>query len=116
MKLYVRRMFIADEIDILPGYLRFVSGIVDSADLPLNLSRETIQENTILGAIRKGVTNRVISEIEKLADKEPERTPRCGRRSALSSRKGSTRTMSAAMGSTPVAASPAPRTPKAGAR
>ena len=66
------RMFIADDIDILPGYLRFVSGIVDSADLPLNLSRETIQESTILGAIRKGVTNRVISEIEKLADKEPE--------------------------------------------
>ena len=73
MKLYVRRMFIADDIDILPGYLRFVSGIVDSADLPLNLSRETIQESTILGAIRKGVTNRVISELEKLADKEPER-------------------------------------------
>ncbi|MCP8940144.1 molecular chaperone HtpG [Alsobacter sp. SYSU M60028] len=73
MKLYVRRIFIADDIDLLPGWMRFVSGVVDSADLPLNLSRETIQESPILGAIRKGVANRVMSELEKLADKEPER-------------------------------------------
>ncbi|MHB2165491.1 molecular chaperone HtpG [Alsobacter sp. R-9] len=72
MKLYVRRMFIADDIEILPGYLRFVSGIVDSADLPLNLSRETIQESAILGAIRKGVTNRVLSDLEKLAENDAE--------------------------------------------
>ncbi|WP_245421944.1 molecular chaperone HtpG [Alsobacter soli] len=73
MKLYVRRMFISDELEILPGYLRFVSGVVDSADLPLNLSRETIQESPILAAIRKGVTNRILSELEKLADKDPEK-------------------------------------------
>ena len=73
VKLYVRRMFIADDLDILPPYLRFVSGVVDSADLPLNLSRETIQESPLLAAIRKGVTNRILSEIEKLAEKDPER-------------------------------------------
>ncbi|GGH30241.1 chaperone protein HtpG [Alsobacter metallidurans] len=72
MKLYVRRMFISDELEILPGYLRFVSGVVDSADLPLNLSRETIQDSPILAAIRKGVTNRVLSELDKLADKDAE--------------------------------------------
>ena len=96
MKLYVRRVFITDDTEILPGYLRFVRGLVDSADLPLNVSREMIQESPILGAIRKGVTSRVLSEIEKLAEKEPEATPRCGRRSVRCSRKGSTRTSSAA--------------------
>jgi molecular chaperone HtpG len=55
----------------LPRYLRFVRGLVDSADLPLNVSREKIQESPLLGAIRKGVTGRVVSELEKLADKEP---------------------------------------------
>jgi molecular chaperone HtpG len=69
----VRRMFIADDIEILPAYLRFVCGVIDSADLPLNLSRETIQQSPILVAIRKAVTNRIIAEFEKLAEKEPER-------------------------------------------
>ncbi|WP_019994568.1 molecular chaperone HtpG [Aureimonas ureilytica] len=73
MKLYVRRVFITDEAEILPRYLRFVRGLVDSADLPLNVSREMIQESPALAAIKKGVTNRVLSELEKLADKEPER-------------------------------------------
>ncbi|MFO1150763.1 MAG: molecular chaperone HtpG [Alsobacter sp.] len=73
MKLYVRRMFIADDIEILPAYLRFVCGVIDSADLPLNLSRETIQQSPVLTAIRKAVTNRIIAEFEKLAEKEPER-------------------------------------------
>ncbi len=72
MKLYVRRMFIADDIDLLPGYLRFVCGVVDSADLPLNLSRETIQESPILAAIRKAVANRVLSDLEKLAESDAE--------------------------------------------
>ncbi len=72
MKLYVRRVFITDEADVLPRYLRFTRGIVDSNDLPLNVSREMIQESPILSAIRKGVTNRVLSELEKLSDKEPE--------------------------------------------
>jgi molecular chaperone HtpG len=72
MKLYVRRMFISDEVELVPGYLRFVSGVVDSADLPLNLSREMIQTSPILAAIRKGVTNRLLADLGKLAKSEPE--------------------------------------------
>ena len=72
IKLYVKRVFITDEAEILPRYLRFVRGLVDSADLPLNVSREMIQESPILAAIRKGVTSRVLTDLEKLAEKEPE--------------------------------------------
>jgi molecular chaperone HtpG len=72
IKLYVKRVFITDDADILPRYLRFVRGLVDSADLPLNVSREKIQESPLLAAIRKGATSRVLSELERLADKEPE--------------------------------------------
>jgi molecular chaperone HtpG len=68
MKLYVRRVFITDEAQILPRYLRFVRGLVDSADLPLNVSREMIQQSPMLAAIHKGVTNRVLTELEKLAE------------------------------------------------
>ena len=71
-KLYVKRVFITDEAEILPLYLRFVRGLVDSADLPLNVSREMIQESPLLAAIRRGVTGRVLDEIGKLAEKEPE--------------------------------------------
>jgi molecular chaperone HtpG len=71
IKLYVKRVFITDDAEILPRYLRFVRGLVDSADLPLNLSREMIQESPILTAIRKAVTGRVLGELEKLAEKEP---------------------------------------------
>ena len=71
IKLYVKRVFIADDAEILPRYLRFVRGLVDSADLPLNVSREKIQESPLLAAIRKAVTGRVLSEFERLADKEP---------------------------------------------
>ena len=72
IKLYVKRIFIADDADILPRYLRFVRELVDSADLPLNVSREKIQESPLLAAIRKGVTSRVLAEFERLADKEPQ--------------------------------------------
>src|ERR1017187_2673586 len=72
IKLYVKRVFITDEADILPRYLRFVRGLVDSADLPLNVSREMIQESPLLAAIKKGATSRVLAELERLADKEPE--------------------------------------------
>ena len=72
IKLYVKRVFITDEAEILPRYLRFVRGLVDSTDLPLNVSREMIQESPILAAIRKGVTSRVLGDLEKLAEKEPE--------------------------------------------
>ncbi|TWG65811.1 molecular chaperone HtpG [Aminobacter sp. J44] len=70
MKLYVRRVFITDEADILPRYLRFVRGLVDSADLPLNLSREMIQESPLLAAIRKGVTNRILGDLAKMAEND----------------------------------------------
>ena len=72
MKLYVKRVFITDDAELLPRYLRFVRGLVDSADLPLNVSREMIQESPILAAIRKGVTGRVLGELEKLADSDAE--------------------------------------------
>jgi molecular chaperone HtpG len=67
MKLYVRRVLITDEADLVPGYLRFLRGLVDSADLPLNVSREMIQESPILNAIRKAIAGRLIGELEKLS-------------------------------------------------
>lgn len=73
VKLYVKRVFITDDCeDLLPGYLRFLRGVVDSEDLPLNISREMLQNNPVLRQISKAVTNRVISELGKLADKQPE--------------------------------------------
>jgi molecular chaperone HtpG len=70
VKLYVRRVFITDDADLLPAYLRFIRGVVDSEDLPLNISREMLQNNPQLAQIRKAVTGRVISELEQLADKD----------------------------------------------
>ncbi|MCV3241722.1 molecular chaperone HtpG [Mesorhizobium sp. ZC-5] len=70
MKLYMRRVFITDDADLLPHYLRFIRGLVDSADLPLNVSREMIQESPLLTAIRKGVTNRIIGDLAKLAEND----------------------------------------------
>jgi len=72
VKLYVRRVFITDDADLLPAYLRFIRGVVDSEDLPLNISREMLQNNPQLAQIRKAVTGRVIGELEQLAEKEPE--------------------------------------------
>jgi molecular chaperone HtpG len=72
IKLYVKRVFITDDAEIMPRYLRFLRGVVDSADLPLNVSREKIQESPLLAAIKKGVTSRVFAELERLADKEPQ--------------------------------------------
>ncbi|WP_454632500.1 molecular chaperone HtpG [Bradyrhizobium cenepequi] len=72
VKLYVRRVFIADDADLLPAYLRFIRGVIDSEDLPLNISREMLQNNPQLAQIRNAVTGRVIGELERLADKEPE--------------------------------------------
>ena len=70
IKLYVKRVFITDDAQILPRYLRFLRGVVDSADLPLNVSREKIQESPLLAAIKKGVTSRAFTELERLAEKE----------------------------------------------
>ena len=72
VRLYVRRVFIADDADVLPAYLRFIRGVIDSEDLPLNISREMLQNNPQLTQIRKAVTGRVISELESLGEKEPE--------------------------------------------
>jgi molecular chaperone HtpG len=72
VKLYVRRVFITDDADLLPAYLRFIRGVIDSEDLPLNISREMLQNNPQLVQIRKAVTTRVITELEQLSEKEPE--------------------------------------------
>jgi molecular chaperone HtpG len=75
IKLYVKRVFIMDDAEaLLPSYLRFVKGVVDSADLPLNVSRELLQESRDVKAIREGCTKRVLGMLEDLAksDKLPE--------------------------------------------
>ncbi|MBP7190331.1 MAG: molecular chaperone HtpG, partial [Rickettsiaceae bacterium] len=69
VKLYIKRVFIADEnIDLVPGYLRFLRGVVDSEDLPLNISRETLQHNATLDKIKTSITKRVLSELSKKKD------------------------------------------------
>jgi len=71
VKLYIKKVFINDEgIDIIPQYLRFLRGIIDSQDLPLNISRETLQHNKVLGKIKTSITNKVLSELEKTLNKE----------------------------------------------
>jgi molecular chaperone HtpG len=71
VKLYVRRVYITDDADLLPPYLRFVRGVIDSEDLPLNISREMLQNHPQVAQIRKAVTGRVIGELENLASKDP---------------------------------------------
>ena len=74
VKLYVRRVFIMDDAEqLLPAYLRFVRGVVDSNDLPLNVSREILQESKDVEAIRKGCVNRVLGLIDDLAENQPEK-------------------------------------------
>jgi molecular chaperone HtpG len=73
LKLFVQRVFIMDEAEqFLPNYLRFVRGLLDSNDLPLNVSREILQDNQVTTAMRVGVTKRVLGMLEKLAKDEPE--------------------------------------------
>ena len=72
VKLYVRRVYITDDAGLLPSYLRFMRGVVDSEDMPLNISREMLQNNPQVAQIRKALTGRVITELESLAAKEPE--------------------------------------------
>ena len=71
-KLYVRRVFITDEAEMLPSYLRFVRGVIDSEDMPLNISREMLQDNPTVHTISKAVTKRVLSEMKKCSEKSPE--------------------------------------------
>nr|WP_295807953.1 molecular chaperone HtpG [uncultured Victivallis sp.] len=73
LQLYVRRVFITDECkELIPDYLRFVCGVVDSNDLPLNVSREILQENPQLARIEKAVTAKVLSELKKLLETDRE--------------------------------------------
>jgi molecular chaperone HtpG len=72
VRLYVRRVFITDDAELLPTYLRFVRGVVDSEDMPLNISREMLQNNPQVLHIRKALTGRVLSELETLAEKDAE--------------------------------------------
>jgi molecular chaperone HtpG len=67
VRLHVRRMFITDKADLLPHWLRFVSGVVDTEDLPLNVSRETLQSTPVLARIRKALIGRVMSELKTRA-------------------------------------------------
>ncbi len=73
LKLYVKRVFIMDDAEqLLPSYLRFVRGVVDSADLPLNVSREILQESRDIKAIREGCTKRILSLLEDVAATKPD--------------------------------------------
>jgi molecular chaperone HtpG len=73
VKLYVKRVFIMDDADqLLPSYLRFVRGVIDSADLPLNVSREILQESRDVRAIREGSAKRILSLLEDMAENKPE--------------------------------------------
>ena len=74
IKLYVKRVFIMDEADnLIPNYLRFVQGVVDSADLPLNVSRELLQESRDVKTIREGNTRRILTMLDSLAKSEDEK-------------------------------------------
>lgn len=74
LKLYVKRVFITSDCkELVPTYLRFVKGVVDSSDLPLNLSRELLQNNAVLSKIQKSLTSKVLQELQKLSEKETDK-------------------------------------------
>ncbi len=73
VRLYVKRVFITEDCEeLVPRWLRFLRGVIDSEDLPLNISREMLQNNAVLSKIRTGLTSRVLRELESKAEKEPE--------------------------------------------
>jgi molecular chaperone HtpG len=74
VKLYVKRVFIMDDSkDLLPQYLRFVRGIIDSEDLPLNVSREILQQNKVLTSIKTASVKKILSELKNIAENDPEK-------------------------------------------
>ena len=94
VKLYVKRVFITDDAkELLPQYLRFVRGIIDSEDLPLNVSREILQQNRILASIRTASVKKILTELKNIAANQPERISEVHRRSTTGPlRKASTAT------------------------
>ncbi len=73
IKLYVKRVFISEEnMDLIPNWLRFLRGIIDSDDLPLNISRETLQDNPMMRQIRESIVSKVLNELARKAEKSPE--------------------------------------------
>jgi molecular chaperone HtpG len=72
VKLYVKRVFVTDDCkELFPDYLRFVKGVVDSEDLPLNVSREVLQHNPIIGKIQKALTAKVLNKLKEMSEQEP---------------------------------------------
>lgn len=72
IKLYVKKVFISEELDLVPACMRFLRGLVDSDDLPLNISRENLQHNLVLEKIKKSIVNKVLSELKKKSQKDPQ--------------------------------------------
>jgi molecular chaperone HtpG len=75
LRLHVRRMFITDEADLLPPWLRFVHGVVDTEDLPLNVSREMLQTTPVMARMRRAILNRVLTELKTKAKEVPDTAP-----------------------------------------
>ncbi len=74
VKLYIKRVFITDdEKELMPVYMRFLRGVIDSEDLPLNVSREILQQNRVLDAIRTASVKKVLSELQKISENNPEK-------------------------------------------
>jgi hypothetical protein len=118
VKLYVKRVFIMDDAEaLMPAYLRFVKGVIDSADLPLNVSRELLQESRDVKAIREGSTKRVLGMLEAwptaTAPRTRPSTPTSGRSSARCSRKAWAKTSPTASAWPSCCASPPPTPTKA---
>ena len=72
VKLYVKKVFISEELELVPAWLRFMRGLIDSQDLPLNISRETLQHNLVIEKIKKSIVKKVLSELKKKASDDEE--------------------------------------------
>ena len=71
IKLYVQKVFITDDCDeIIPNWLRFIPGVIDSQDISLNISREMLQNNPVITKIKKGITTKILNEINNFSSKE----------------------------------------------